>query len=68
MAGEGSGGIRPYPQQDAAEWEVAGAIADIATAGWGVGSAKSAERQLLKVPSEVIRARRPPDPARPTPG
>lgn len=37
---------RAYPRKDAADWEVSGAIADIATSQWGVGSAKSAEARL----------------------
>ncbi len=46
MKQKSSRGSRVYPRKDAAEWEVSGAIADIATAGWGKGSTKSAEARL----------------------
>jgi tetratricopeptide (TPR) repeat protein len=41
-----SRGTRAYPRKDAADWEVSGAIADIAMAPWGMGSAKTAEARL----------------------
>ncbi len=39
---------RVYPQEEAADWEVSGAIADVATAGWGMGSARSVEARLRR--------------------
>jgi len=41
-----SRGTRAYPRKDAADWEVSGAIADIAMAPWGMGSTKTAEARL----------------------
>lgn len=43
-----SRGTPAYPPKDAADWEVAGAIADIAMARFGMGSAKSAEARLRR--------------------
>jgi len=48
MTQKSSRGTRTYPQKDAADWEVSGAIADIATTRWGMGSTKSAEARLRR--------------------
>ena len=46
MRQKSSRGTRAYPRKDAADWEVSGAIADIAMAPWGMGSTKTAEARL----------------------
>lgn len=48
MARERSDGSGSYPRQEAADWEIAGAIAEIAMAQWGIASAKSAEARLRR--------------------
>jgi hypothetical protein len=44
MPQECSRGTCAYPQKEAADWEVSGAMADIAMAPWGTDSTKTAER------------------------
>ena len=39
-------GTRTYPLKEAADWEVSGAIADLAMTPWGMGSKKTAEARL----------------------
>ena len=48
MKQKSSRDTRAYPRKDAADWEVSRAIVDIATAQWGMGSAKSAEARLRR--------------------
>lgn len=48
MARKRSDGSGSYPRQEAADWEIAGAIAEIAMAQWGIASAKSAEARLRR--------------------
>jgi Flp pilus assembly protein TadD len=43
-----SRGTRGYPQMEAADWEVSGAIADTTMAPWGMGSMESAEARLRR--------------------
>lgn len=48
MTRKRSGGSGSYPRQDAADWEVAGAIAEVAVTPGGIGSAKVAEARLRR--------------------